>query len=134
MSETEKHAGGRPTKYTPELLGKAREYVDSWESIGDSVPMLCAMAIHCDISEETLHEWRHHDDKEEFSELCARVMGKQKRGLINGGLSRKLDAGISKLMLNKHGISDKQEIEMKVDSPNIINDLATGRSPCQQSD
>ena len=105
----------RPTKYTPELLEKAREYVERWEALGDSVPMLCALAIHCDISEDTVHEWRKHEDKQEFSDLCARVMGKQKRGLVNGGLSRTLDSGLSKLMLNKHGITEKQEIDVKTD-------------------
>jgi len=101
---------GRPSKYTPELLEKAREYADKWDDLGDVVPMLCGMAIHCDIAESTLQEWRGHEDKAEFSDLCARVFGKQKRSLINGGLGRTFDASLSKLLLNKHGISDKQDI------------------------
>ncbi len=105
-------AGGRPTKYTPELLKKAHEYVEKWETLGDVVPQLCGLAIHCGISEDTVQEWKKHDDKAEFSALCARVMGMQKRELVNKGLARTADSGLSKLMLMKHGYSDKQEIDM----------------------
>ncbi len=103
--------GGRPTKYTPELLKNAHEYVDNWEELGDVVPQLCGLAVHCGISEETVQEWKKHEDKKEFSALCACVMGMQKRELVNKGLSRATDASLSKLMLMKHGYSEKQEVD-----------------------
>lgn len=36
----------------------------------------------------------------------------QQRVLINKGLSRKADASLSKLLLMKHGYSEKQEVDV----------------------
>lgn len=102
---------GRPSKYTRELLTKAHEYVDGGWQQEDEIPQLVGLAEWCDISEETLHTWRKHKSKKEFSELCARVMGMQKRGLVNKGLRRDIDSSLSKLLLMKHGYSDKQEVD-----------------------
>jgi hypothetical protein len=103
---------GRPTKYTPELLEKAHEYLDRWEELGDYIPQLAGMALHCDISTETVQEWKKDSKKNEFSVLCARVLLMQQRVLINKGLSRKADASLSKLLLMKHGYSEKQEVDV----------------------
>jgi hypothetical protein len=108
-----KHAGGRPSKYTPELLQRARKYVDgAWQTeAGDVVPMECSLAEFCGISEKTLYEWKLDPDKSQFGEICARVFAMQKKWLINGGLNRSYDSGLAKLLLMKHGYSDRAEID-----------------------
>ncbi len=104
-------AGGRPTKYTPELLKKAHEYVDNWEISGRKIPSIVSLAIHCDISKQRVYEWLKDDDKSEFRDIVARVEAKQEEILIDNGLDRTFDASLSKMMLSKHGYSDKQEID-----------------------
>ena len=78
------------------------------------VPQLVGMALYCEIIEDTLHRWRHDDDKKPWAELCARVMGEQQHQLLNLGLARVTDNSITKLMLMKHGFTDRQEIKQEV--------------------
>jgi hypothetical protein len=61
---------------------------------------------------QRVQEWKKDEDKEEFRVLCARVMSMQQKELINMGLSRKTDASLSKLLLMKHGFSDRQEVDL----------------------
>ena len=70
MSEKKKHAGGRPTKYTPELLEKAHEYADGAWKDEDAVPMIVGLALHCDISKQRVYEWMKDDDKAEFRDIA----------------------------------------------------------------
>lgn len=102
---------GRPTKYTPELLEKAYEYLYQWEELGDPIPMLCGLAVHCDINKGTVSDWQNDEEKGEFSEICARIMAEQERVLLQKGLTRIHDNSLTKLLLMRHGYSDKQEID-----------------------
>ena len=102
---------GRPTKYTPELLVKAHEYVDGAWKDEDAVPMIVGLALHCGISKDTVYEWMKDESKSEFSDIARRVEQLQERYLAKGGLSQVFNANITKLLLSKHGYSDKQEID-----------------------
>ena len=104
-------AGGRPTKYTPELLVKAHEYVDGAWKDEDAVPMIVGLAIHCDISKDTVYDWMKDEKKAEFSDIALRVEQMQERYLAKGGLSNAMNANITKLLLSKHGYSDAQKID-----------------------
>ena len=37
--------GGRPTKYTPELIEKAWDYYENYEHYGDMIPSVVGMAV-----------------------------------------------------------------------------------------
>jgi hypothetical protein len=100
---------GRPTKYNPELLAKAEEYLTQWKKLGDVVPMLAGMACHLEISKQTLYDFEK--EYPAFMDVCTRVRVLQEKALINKGLSRESDASLSKLLLMKHGYSDRQEID-----------------------
>lgn len=112
-------AGGRPTKYTPELLEKANDYVDGAWELEDAVPMIVGLALHCNISKETVYAWAKEDDKKEFSDIAKTVEQMQERYLAKGGLSNTMNANITKLLLSKHGYSDKQEIDHTTDGEKI---------------
>ena len=100
-----------PTKYTPELLEKAQEYLDTWEELGDAVPMLVGMSIHCGITEKT--RMKYEKEHEAMGIVCAGVREAQQQVLINKGLTKIHDNSLTKLMLMKHGFTDKQTVDMK---------------------
>lgn len=103
------HAG-RPSKYTDTLLKKARKYIDGqWEMEGDIIPSVAGLAVYLKISRETVHAWARDEDKEQFSDMLGEMLAKQEKILLFGGLSNTFNATIAKLVLSKHGYSDKVE-------------------------
>ncbi len=111
-------SGGRPTLYTPELLVKAKEYIDSCtdEMVG-TVPKLKVrlpnkggLARHLDVSRETLYAWAK--EYPEFSDIMEQMGAKQEDALINNGISGDYNPTISKVLLTKHGYTDKTETDI----------------------
>jgi hypothetical protein len=100
---------GRPTDYTPELVAAAWEYArGGWSDAGDPVPTVAGLACELGISRDTCYEWAKHESKE-FSDILGLVAQSQERHLVKGGLMGEFSAPISKMMLTKHGYSDKVE-------------------------
>jgi len=109
---SEKHAGGRPSEYTEEKIALARMYLEGgWEEQGDAVPQIAGLALAMGITRETARVWAKDEEKQEFSVIFTRVQAIQERKLINRGLSGEFNPAITKMMLTKHGYSDKQEID-----------------------
>lgn len=107
---TEEHTGaGRPSKYTPELIELAREYVGlsmpnhDTDEVIHSIEGLC---VYIKISRETVYAWAKEKEKEEFSDIVREVMAKQGRMLVNKGLAEEFSSPITKLMMTKHGYRD----------------------------
>ena len=104
---------GRNSLYTPELVEKAREYLTGYSSVGDLVPSIAGLACVLGITRETCYAWARDENKAEFSDILGELMQRQERGLLNGGLGGEFNSSISKMMLTKHGYSDKVETDMK---------------------
>ena len=60
------------------------------------------------------------EDKAEFSAMLGKMLSRQERTLLSGGLGGNMNANICKLVLAKHNYSDKQEIEAKDTTTLII--------------
>lgn len=104
---------GRPTKYNKELLTKAQDYLNVYETLGDVIPTIEGLALYLDISRETVYEWCGDDKKKEFTDTVKKVTLKQKQGLINGGLSNNLNAKITQLLLGaNHSVIEKVASEV----------------------
>jgi len=103
-----------PTKYTTELLEKAQEYLNTWETL-NAVPTIAGLAVHLNIAKQTLYEWEKEKEngKDAIADVCARVRVMQEQVLIDKGLTKKYDNSLTKLMLMKHGYSDRQEVDHK---------------------
>ena len=101
---------GRPTKLTPEVIAKAKEYIASGYEADELVPTIAGLALYIDVRRSTVYEWAK--DNEEFSDIVEKVMGSQEKGLLKGALGGDYNSSIAKLMLTKHGYSDKQETEL----------------------
>ena len=105
-------AGGRPTKYNDEILAKARAYVDGgYIECGDVIPQMAGLAIELNISRETIYDWSDDPEKKEFSNIVAKCLRAQERKLLNGSLSGTLNSTIAKLILTKHGYSERIQQE-----------------------
>ncbi len=103
-------AGGRPSKYDDETLTLAKDYIVNYEDYDDVVPTVAGLSCELGICRETVYAWAADEDKPEFSDIVKQLMARQERKLSNGSLSNLLNPMIAKLMLSKHGYSEKQDI------------------------
>lgn len=107
-----KGPGGRPTKCIPELLENAKYYLDNWEDLGDAFPHIMGLAKKIDVDSTTIYDWIKQPDKEEFSLIVRKLLDEQHRTLVNKGFIGTSSPVITKLLLSKHGYSDKQETQL----------------------
>ena len=103
--------GGRPPKYGPKLLEKAQEYLDAWKKDDEqAIPTIAGLALHIGVARETCHVWAKDPEKDQFSHIYRDLMAQQNFVLANKGITGEFNSTITKLMLTKHGLSDKQEL------------------------
>jgi hypothetical protein len=110
---------GRPTDYTPKLLKAAWDYVENHED--DLVPSVAGLCDRININRSTAYEWAKDKDKE-FSNILEAVSRKQEQKLLKNGLDGTFNPTITKLMLTKHGYSDKQETDLTSGGKPIKNE------------
>jgi len=112
---------GRPTKFTEEFIDKATEYLESYEEIGDVIPSIAGLAVYTKVSRDQLHAWASGEVPESakkelfdnYSDIISTISVTQEQKLLNGGLSGRMNSMITKLVLSKHGYSDKAETDHK---------------------
>ena len=98
--------GGHPTTYTDEISEKTKEYI---ECCPDALPSVAGLAVYLGVSRSTVYKWK--DEQQEFSDILEQLLSTQERLLLNNGLTGDFNATITKLVLSKHGYTEKQEIE-----------------------
>tara|TARA_R110000764_G_scaffold2108_1_gene9170 strand:- start:125 stop:493 length:369 start_codon:yes stop_codon:yes gene_type:complete len=96
----------RPTKYTPKLLDKANHYLNNYTRLIPSNQDLC---LHLDISETTLYRWA--EEHEQFRDILGKVKLTQFTVAMDGGLGGDLNANLVKLLMGKHGLSEKSTVD-----------------------
>lgn len=101
---------GRPSKYNEALLEKANHYLDNWEAMGHKIPSNSSLCLHLEITRETVQDWRNDPKKPEFSYILARISLMQETTLLDKGLANEYNSNLCKLVLGKHGYTDKQEL------------------------
>jgi len=107
-----KSNAGRPSDYTPEIVEKAWAYANGgWQEAGDPVPSVAGLACEINLSRETLRLWAK-DEGNEFFGILNKIAQEQERNLVRGGLGGDFNAAITKMMMTKHGYSDKIENEV----------------------
>lgn len=77
--------------------------------MGDPVPTIAGLACVIGTTRKTCHEWANQPDKAEFRDILDELAQRQERELIAHGLAGNFNAPITKMMLTKHGYSDRIE-------------------------
>lgn len=106
---------GRPTKYTDEILDKSYDYLAAFlddekqrelrpRQIYPSIEGLC---VYIKIARSTVYKWTEEDGKEDFSDIVSEINEMQHLYLQNGGLNGTMNPTITKLLLAKHGHSER---------------------------
>ncbi len=103
---------GRPTKYSEEMVETAEDYIVNFSNYGDAIPSVVGLAVALDTHRDTIYAWAKEEGKESFSDIVKRLSTNQERKLLNGGLDNSFNPTIAKLLLGKHGYSDKQETDI----------------------
>ena len=98
---------GRPTKYDKHKIGEVNSYLKNHASLGDPVPTIEGLACELDVGRQTLYRWA--DAHEEFRDILEKVKSHQCRKLIAGGLDNTFNSPFAKMMMAKHGYSDRIE-------------------------
>lgn len=106
---------GRPTKYNNEILEKAKHYIANYKEFDDVIPQIAGLALELGISRETVYDWAAQEEKKDFSDIVRDLLAGQERKLVNGGVSGDFNSPVTKMMLTKHGYSDK--IDNTIASP-----------------
>jgi hypothetical protein len=105
---------GRPTNYSDEILEKTKEYINGgWQNTGDAIPTIEGLAVYLGVSRRVIYKWRDEEDKQEFMHILDEVQALQLRTLLNNGLINNFNSSITKLMMVKHGYTDRPIEEQK---------------------
>ena len=100
----------RPTKYTKELIELAEQYLENYEKYDHAFPSDIGLADVLGIATSTLHTWNKEEGKEQFSNILDKINTKQQLVAWNKGLKGEYNANLVKLLLGKHGFSEKSEL------------------------
>ena len=130
---------GRPTKYTPEIVKQAWEYLETYNTeYNHIIPSVVGMAIVLNVHKSTLYDWASQEGNA-FSDILQRCNDYQEFKLIDGSLRNDLNTHISKLVLGKHGYSEKTQQEVNINNYTELPDdelarkLAEKRQEHEQS-
>lgn len=118
----QKHAGGRPTHYSDEIARKAKDYLQNYSDLGDAVPSVAGLALHLNRSRSTLYEWASQQDKPEFADILHDINATQEKVALSNGLKGDFNSQIVKLLLGKHGYSDKVETQSTISFDQLSDD------------
>lgn len=105
-----KNKAGRKTILDDEMFDKAENYVLVRGAYSDDrLPSIEGLAYELNVSRESMYEWEKNNER--FSYILERLRQIQATKLIDKGLNKRYDSPLTKMMLTKHGYSDKEPVE-----------------------
>ena len=116
----EKKTLGRPSIMESKHEEAKKYLMGGWQEVGDMIPSVAGLACYLGVSREVIYNWKEKD--ETFLDILRSILTLQERTLLNGGLGKDFNPVITKLVLGKHGYSEKQEIQHtgEKDNPLVI--------------
>ena len=107
---------GRPTSYNEEVLASAFYYVEHFDEFEDEVvPTVVGMCRYIKRGKTTVYNWMadEDDEKDDFRDIVSALEESQHIYLVNKGLAGAFNPMITKLMMGKHGYTEKSEVDNK---------------------
>jgi hypothetical protein len=99
---------GRPTKLTDALIEKAAKYAtNDYMLQSEVIPTIEGLAVYLDVSRSTIYNWK--TENRDFLDILDGLMARQAKELFSNGLTGDFNPTITKLILTKHGYSDRVE-------------------------
>jgi hypothetical protein len=99
---------GRPTKLTDALIEKAAKYATKDYMLqSEVIPTIEGLAVYLDVSRSTIYNWK--TENRDFLDILDGLMAMQAKELFSNGLRGDFNPTITKLILTKHGYSDRVE-------------------------
>ena len=117
----QKHAGGRPSKFDPKIIGEVDKYLETTGRENTHLPKIESFALFLGVSKKTLYNWAK--ENEEFLHDLEKLMNRQAEQLIDDGMygGKEVNASIAKLLLSaKHGYVEKVQAELSGSETNPI--------------
>lgn len=112
----------RPTDYSKEIIDKTKDYIVNYKEYGDAVPSVAGLSTVLNIARSTIYDWASQEDKKEFSDILEKLLSEQEKTLISKGLNGQFNSTITKLILTKHGYTDKADVTSDGKAINISFD------------
>ena len=99
MNELTKHAGGRPSEYTPKIIDELNQYLIEAVPQNMKIPTVEGIALRLGISKKTLYNWA--EIHPEFLHALDILKMKQKEALIETGIfgGKEINQSIVALLL-----------------------------------
>ena len=102
----------RPSTYHEGIPDLVREYVNTFEEIGDTLPTVEGLAAFLEKPRSRIYAWADEDDKAEFRDTLDELKAKQRKMLFEKGLLGEYNPTIAKLGLSaNHGMVEKSAQE-----------------------
>lgn len=100
---------GRPSELVA-TLEKAKDYLNGgYEVVGEVIPSIAGLACYSGKMRNTIYDYGKQDV--EFSNILSALLQLQESKLLNQGLLGNFNPSITKLILTKHGYSDRVEVD-----------------------
>jgi len=101
----------RPTDYNEKILEKAKEYRDNLPT-DEVIHSIEGLANYIGVSRGTIYNWESQVISQEFLDIIEEMREKQAKTLLSKGLTGDFNSTIAKVMLSKHGYSEKTETDI----------------------
>ena len=106
-AEVKKNPVGRPSELAESLIMAEKYLNGGYEDVGELVPTVAGMACFMKKRRDTMYEYAKKS--KEFSDILEGVLAIQEVKLISRSLDGTFNSTITKLLMTKHGYSDKIE-------------------------
>lgn len=111
--QTQKHPGGRPTKYEDRFVEEVVKYLKTCGREQTKIPKRVDVALLLDVTEDTLNNWAKVH--EEFLNVLIRVDMAQKAQLMDDGMygGKEINPRIAQFLLTvNHGMVEKTNTDI----------------------
>ena len=115
---------GRPTKYNDKILEVAEDYLKNYnKEYKHLVPSIAGLSLVLKVGRATLYKWAEKEENSEFRDILEDIKKTQYLVTLHGGLGGDFNASIAKLLLGKHGLTEKTQQDVTTGGEKLSNNF-----------